>query len=100
MAAPPRVLYVGDSLGVGTTPLLERELGSSAQVSGDSRIGRPSPEGLQVLGQRITPADDIVIFDLGTNDDPAQPRTLATDLAGAERVARSRCLIVATLNRP
>jgi hypothetical protein len=99
-AAPQQVLYVGDSLGVGTTPLLARELGSSVNVHGDSRIGRPSPEGLRVLQSSIGGADDIVIFDLGTNDDPARPATLASDLAGARRASGDRCLIVATLNRP
>lgn len=99
-AAPQHVLYVGDSLGVGTTPGLARELGSSAQVHGDSRIGRPSSEGLRVLSQAISPADQVVVFDLGTNDDPAQPAALARDLAAARRVTGNRCLIVATLNRP
>src|SRR3954451_4184049 len=99
-AAPERVLYVGDSLGVGTTPLLERELGSAAQIEGDSRVGRPSPEGLRVLGQRVTPADRIVGFDLGTNDDPANPGLLASDLHQARRASGDSCMIVATLNRP
>lgn len=100
VAAPQQVLYVGDSLGVGTTPGFARELGSGARVHGDSRIGRPSPEGLRVLGQTITPADDIVVFDLGSNDDLGQPGVLARDLAAARRTAGDRCLIVATLNRP
>jgi hypothetical protein len=69
-------------------------------VHGDSRIGRPSPEGLRVLQQAIGPADRIVVFDLGSNDDIAQPRVLASDLAGARRATGDRCLIVATLNRP
>jgi dienelactone hydrolase len=99
-AAPRQVLYVGDSLGVGTTPLLARELGSSANVHGDSRIGRPSPEGLRVLQSSIGGGDDTVVFDLGTNDDPARPATLASDLAAARRASGDRCLIVATLNRP
>jgi hypothetical protein len=99
-AAPQQVLYVGDSLGVGTTPGFARELGADARVHGDSRIGRPSPEGLRVLGQTLTAADDIVVFDLGSNDDLAQPALLARDLAGARHVTGDRCLIVATLNRP
>jgi hypothetical protein len=99
-AAPQQVLYVGDSLGVGTTPLLARELGSSAHVHGDSRIGRPSGEGLRILGQSIGARDGIVVFDLGTNDDPARPAALAADLAAARRASGDRCMIVATLNRP
>ncbi|HYZ28248.1 MAG TPA: SGNH/GDSL hydrolase family protein, partial [Thermoleophilaceae bacterium] len=99
-AAPSQVLYVGDSLGVGTTPGLARELASSARVRGDSRIGRPSGEGLRLLERMLSPADDIVVFDLGTNDDPAQPGVLARDLAAARTTTGDRCLIVATLNRP
>ncbi|MEA2496038.1 MAG: hypothetical protein QOJ29_3949, partial [Thermoleophilaceae bacterium] len=99
-AAPQRVLYIGDSLGVGTTPGLARELGSAATVRGDSRIGRPSPEGLRVLRGMVSPSDQIVVFDLGTNDDPGQPRVLAGDLAAAHAATGDRCLIVATLNRP
>src|SRR4051794_4537893 len=98
--AAERVLYVGDSLGVGTTPGLAHELGSTATVHGDSRIGRPSPEGLSVLQQTVSGSDDIVVFDLGTNDDPAQPGVLARDLTAARRTTGNRCLVVATLNRP
>ena len=98
--AAEQVLYVGDSLGVGTTPGLVRELGSTANVHGDSRIGRPSGEGLNVLRQSFSASDDIVIFDLGTNDDPAQPARLASDLAAARALTGDRCMIVATLNRP
>ena len=99
-AAAQRVLYVGDSLGVGTTPGLARELGRSAIVQGNSRVGRPSPEGLQVLEQLFSPSDDVVVFDLGTNDDPANPGLLASDLAAARRVAVGACMVVATMNRP
>jgi lysophospholipase L1-like esterase len=99
-ASAEQVLYVGDSLGVGTTPGLARELGSSSRVHGDSRIGRPSPEGLRVLQQMVSPSDQIVVFDLGTNDDPSQPGVLARDLAAARKATGDRCLVVATLNRP
>src|SRR5205085_99515 len=98
--AGEQVLYVGDSLGVGTTPYLQHYLGNQASVHGDSRVSRPSPVGLTVLQQTIQPSDDAVIFDLGTNDDPAQPGRLAPDLAAARQITGSRCLIVATLNRP
>jgi dienelactone hydrolase/lysophospholipase L1-like esterase len=98
--AAEQVLYVGDSLGVGTTPGLARELGSEVRVHGDSRIGRPSGEALTVLRQSLTPADHIVVFDIGTNDDPAQPGRLAADLSAARRLAGDRCMVVATLNRP
>jgi hypothetical protein len=40
------------------------------------------------------------VFDLGVNDDPAQPDTLAADLSAARRLAGRRCLVVATFQRP
>src|SRR3954454_8610826 len=99
-AAPQQVLYVGDSLGVGTTPAFAKVLGSSAAVHGDSRGGRPSPEGLAVVRQRFSAADDVVVFALGTNDDPARPAQLASDLAAARPTRRERCLLGAVLSGP
>ena len=37
--------------------------------------------------------DDVVVFDLGTNDDPANPDALAADLAAARQIAGSRCMV-------
>jgi hypothetical protein len=98
--AAENVLYVGDSLGVGTAPQLERVLAGSANVSSDNRIGRPSPEGVSVLQQLFSAGDDVIVFDLGTNDDMSQPGRLAADLQAARQIAGDRCLVVATLNRP
>lgn len=98
-AAGASVLYVGDSLGVGTVPDLRGQLDGVA-ITDDSEIGRPSGVGVDVLGSLISPQADIVVFDLGTNDDPASPGTLATDLARARQIADDRCMVVATLNRP
>jgi hypothetical protein len=93
------VLYVGDSLGVGTSPYLRQQLDGTA-LSVDAEIGRPSGVGVDVLRSEIAPEHDAVIFDLGTNDDPATPDALAADLAAARDIAGDRCLVVATLNRP
>lgn len=90
---------VGDSLEVGTGPYLRREL-AGTPVSVDARIGRPSGEGLRVLARLLRPAQRVVVFDLGVNDDPAQPAVLASDLAAARRLAGDRCMVVATLQRP
>jgi hypothetical protein len=93
------VLYVGDSLGVGTAPPLREQLGG-IRLDVDAEVSRQSAVGLDVLRSHIGPQYDTVIFDLGTNDDPAAPASLAADLAGARAVTAGRCLIVATLNRP
>ena len=97
--AAASVLYVGDSLGVGTSPYLREQLDGTA-LSVDAEIGRPSGVGVDVLRSEIAPEHDAVIFDLGTNDDPANPDALAADLAAARDIAGDRCLVVATLNRP
>jgi hypothetical protein len=98
-SASATVLYVGDSLGVGTSPYLRDELGRS-RIDVDAKIGRPSGVGVDLLRGEIGPQYDVVVFDLGTNDDPAVPAALAADLREARQLAGDRCLVVATLNRP
>jgi hypothetical protein len=93
------VLYVGDSLGVGTAPYLRSQLGGTG-LEVDAEIGRPSGVGVDVLGSLIASEHDVVVFDLGTNDDPAAPQALSSDLAAARQIAGDRCLVIATLNRP
>jgi len=99
MPAAADVLVVGDSLGVGTAPHLRSQL-EGVEVEADSRIGRPTPEGVRVLAGRIAPRHHVVAFDLGTNNDPRFPQILADDLAAARRIAGDRCMVVATINRP
>ena len=98
-AAAASVLYVGDSLGVGTSPYLEQRLGAG-EVEADVVTGRPSGAGVDVLASLLGPEHEVVVFDLGTNDDPAAPEALAAVLAAAAGLADGRCLVVATLNRP
>ena len=93
------VLVVGDSLEVGTGPHLRRELDSVA-LTIDARKGRPSGEGVGVLRERLQPGHEVVVFDLGVNDDPSQPAALARNLGRVRSLAGDRCLVVATLSRP
>ena len=97
--ASASVLYVGDSLGVGTSPYLRGELGGTA-LEVDAEIGRPRATGLAVRGSRIGPPPDGVVVDLGPHHHPAAPEALAGDLAQARDLAGDRCLVIATLNRP
>lgn len=87
------ILYVGDSLGVGTVPQLR-----STAVDGDARIGRSSTEGLSVLRSRLRPGHETVIFDLGTND--GSPAILSQNLRRARKLTGERLVIAFTLNRP
>ncbi|MEK6276411.1 MAG: hypothetical protein AABM29_00125 [Actinomycetota bacterium] len=102
-AAPARgaggVLVVGDSLEVGTSPYLRQQL-PGIPLTVDARTSRPSGDGVEVLGARLRPTDEVVVFDLGVNDDPAQPEILAGDLRAARSIAGDRCMVVATLSRP
>ncbi len=80
-------------------PRLRGLLGSEAIIA-DVRESRPSAAGVEVLGSLLAPEHDVVVFDLGTNDDSATPAALAADLARARELSGGRCLVVATLNRP
>jgi lysophospholipase L1-like esterase len=98
-AANGNVLVVGDSLEVGTGPHLKREL-ADVSVTIDARIARPSAEGVDTLRKRLRSDHEVVVFDLGINDNPAQPETLTRDLEAARELMRGRCLVVVTLISP
>lgn len=90
------VLYIGDSLGVGTEPYLRERLDEAVQA--DVVGGRPSADGVETLAANITPEHEVVVFDLGTND--GIPETYAESLAAVRQIVGDRCIVVATLNRP
>ena len=96
VAAPAPILYVGDSLGVGTSPLLRSALRGQA-VEVDTRVGRGSSEGLAVLRSRLRPRHRIVIFDVGTND--FDVRLFGRNLRRARWAIQDRQMIVLTMNR-
>ena len=96
-AAPgERVLVVGDSLSVGMEPYLARALGGY-DIRTDAEIGRGSQAAVDALAENLTPDDDVIVFPLGSNDDPSQPQALADSLEDANELAAGRCLVVATL---
>lgn len=66
----------------------------------EAETGRPSSTGIGVLESLISPRFDVVVFDLGTNDDPAQPQLLGDHLAQARAIAGDQCVVVATISRP
>lgn len=96
---PGPVLVVGDSLEVGTEPYLRQELGG-VELDVDAKTSRPSSDGLAVLEGALGPQHEVVVFDLGTNDDPSNPEGLAANLEAAAEIAGGRCLVFATINRP
>jgi lysophospholipase L1-like esterase len=90
------VLYVGDSLGVGTVQQLRSSTAPGA-LEFDAKVGRGSTEGLAVLGSRLQRKHKIVVFDLGTNDATAE--LLGANLRRARALTGERLLIVFTLNK-
>lgn len=98
-AAAAGVLVVGDSLGVGTAPYLKHDL-PGVPIRFDVLVGRPSSAGPGLVARELDPGDQVLVFDLGTNDSPGNPAQLSSDLAAARRLAGNRCMVVATLNRP
>jgi lysophospholipase L1-like esterase len=98
-ASAKEVLVVGDSLEVGTGPYLPRALPHDS-VTVDAKKSRPSNVGVGVLRSRLKAGQAVVVFDLGTNDDPSQSGVLLSQLEQVRRIIGDRCLVVATINRP
>ena len=97
MARKPRTLVVGDSLGVGTAPTLQKIL--QGRVDTDARVGRPSREGVAQLRRKMRGGNySRVVFDLGTNDSSA--RETKRSLRQAKRIVGNTPLYVATVNGP
>ena len=91
------VLVVGDSLEAGSAPHLRQAL-LGVPLDIDARPGRTSSEGVRVLARRLRPEHGVLVFPLGTNDTGAD--AFAASLSAAERLARGRCLVAATIARP
>jgi hypothetical protein len=91
------VLVIGDSLEVGSGPYLRALLPG---VVVDAEKGRTSSQGVRVVGSRLSPAVEVIVFPLGTNDSPSNPGGLAANLAAVRQLAGDRCVVVATLSRP
>lgn len=93
------ILVIGDSLEVGAGPYLENALGHIPH-SIDALTSRSSAVGLELLRSGLQPSHDVVVFDLGVNDDPGQPEAFAARLAEVRSIIGDRCLVIGTMVRP
>jgi lysophospholipase L1-like esterase len=91
------LLWIGDSLAEGTLPPAEAKLGAKT-IDGDAVGGRDSTHGLTVLDGALKTTHNVVIFDLGTNDDILTPGITVANLKTAKQKIKNRRLIVATIN--
>ena len=90
---------VGDSLNVGTDPLLRKEL-PRWTIDAHDRVGRTTVEGIEVLRERAASLAPVVVVSLGTNDvdgSEAEFRDLVDEAVAI--VGPNRCLVWATVVR-
>lgn len=92
------VLVVGDSLEVGTSPYLAKYLGGDVELDVNAVGGASSIGIFEQFQESYDPAQSVVVFDAGTNDDPAYPQILAAQLERVSDIVGNRCMVVPTIN--
>jgi hypothetical protein len=83
-------LVVGDSLEVLTSPYLHRHL-PGVRLTINAVGGYSSPQIYGLFQQSYDPAQDVIVFDAGTNDNPGLPQILAGRLQAVARAVGDRC---------
>jgi hypothetical protein len=96
-AAAPKVLVVGDSIEGLTSPHLSRYLPGDELVV-DAKGGYNSYQIFDLFQESYEASDSVVVFDAGTNDNPAYPQILAGNLAKVAAIVGDRCMVVPTIH--
>ena len=91
------VLLVGDSLEELTSPYLRRYL-PSVPLTVDAVGGSNSYQIYELFEQSYDPSQSVIVFDGGTNDNPAYPQILAENLNKVSDVIGDRCMVVPTVH--
>jgi hypothetical protein len=91
------VLVVGDSLQILTSPYLERYL-PGVPVTVNAEGGYNSYQILGLFKESYDPSQSVIVFDAGTNDNPAYPEILAENLAAVAATVGDRCMVVPTVH--
>jgi hypothetical protein len=93
----PHVLVVGDSLEELTSPYLSRYLpGVSLTVNAVG--GSNSYQIFDLFQESYEPSQSVIVFDAGTNDNPAYPQILAGNLRKVAAEIGERCMVVPTIH--
>lgn len=95
--AAPHVLVVGDSLEELTSPHLSRYL-PGVELTINAVGGYNSYQIFDLFQESYDPSVDAIVFDAGTNDNPAYPEILAENLAKVADVVGNRCMVVPTIH--
>jgi hypothetical protein len=91
------VLVVGDSLEELTSPYLSRYL-PGVELTVNAVGGYNSYQIFDLFQESYDPAQSVIVFDAGTNDNPAYPEILAGNLAKVAETVGNRCLVVPTIH--
>jgi hypothetical protein len=91
------VLVVGDSLEVLTSPYLERYL-PDLPLTVNAEGGYNSYQIFDLFRESYDPAQSVIVFDAGTNDNPAYPQILAGNLEAVAGTIGDRCMVVPTIH--
>jgi len=95
--AAPKVLVVGDSLEELTSPYLSRYL-PGVELVVNAKGGYNSFQIFDLFQESYEPSDSVIVFDAGTNDNPAYPEILAGNLAKVASIVGDRCMVVPTIH--
>ncbi|MGD9736163.1 MAG: hypothetical protein AB7V58_11245 [Solirubrobacterales bacterium] len=91
------MLVVGDSLEELTAPHLEGLL-PGVPLTINAVGGSNSYEIFDLFQESYSPSDSVIVFDAGTNDNPAYPEILAENLQKVVATVGDRCLVVPTIH--
>jgi hypothetical protein len=91
------VLVVGDSLEVLTIPYLKRYL-PGVPLTTNAVGGYNSYQIYDLFQESYDPSQSVIVFDAGTNDNPAYPQILAGNLAKVAAQIGDRCMVVPTIH--
>jgi hypothetical protein len=95
--AAPRVLVVGDSLADLTSPYLSRYL-PGVELTINAVGGYNTFQIFELFEESYDPSQSVIVFDGGTNDNPAYPEILAEHLAKVAEIVGNRCMVVPTVH--
>ncbi|MBS1881008.1 MAG: hypothetical protein JST31_15965, partial [Actinobacteria bacterium] len=91
------VLVVGDSLEELTSPHLEALL-PGVPLTINAVGGSNSYQIFDLFQESYSPSDSVIVFDAGTNDNPAYPQILAENLHKVAAEIGNRCMVVPTIH--
>jgi len=91
------VLVVGDSLEELTSPYLQRYL-PGVPLTVNAVGGSNSFQILELFEESYEPSQSAIVFDAGTNDNPAYPQILAENLGKVAAAIGDRCMVVPTIH--